>query len=323
MDMLHGTYDCVFSLGKACQVAANMTNNEIRTRSGPFDWFVTRDLKAISDNLENKFSEFFLPRNMARDQKQDPVVPHYFYTDGFTKFRSLHDVPKNGDEGSSLENLHSVFRRRADRFFADVHGSKKVLFLRKMYRNDDMPELDRRLLDVFGDKYKVLGVQHAQTDKIEIRQISERLHIASMDDSGPPAMDWANWAGNANSWRSLLGGVRVFPPESRNRLSEKLQIAEENIRRRAAIVWGYSVGFEFLKSRMDRKFLLYDKDTSKTKGLAKEQVLPDLAALNPADHFVIVACFGYHPEIVRALEGKGFAPNRDYVYCFDGRGVRL
>jgi hypothetical protein len=230
------------------------------------------------------------------------------------------DVPKSGNEESGLKNMHSEFKRRAESFFRTSMETAKFFFLRRTHRDGGMPEPDRRLLDVFGDKYTLLGIQDAQTDKIEIRQISERLHIASMDDSGPPAMDWAKWVGNANSWRSLLGGVRVFPPESRHRLSEKLQTAEENIRRRAAIVWGYSAGFEFLKSRMDRKFMLYDKDMSKTNGLAKELVLPDLAALNPAGHFVIVACFGYHPEIVRALEGKGFAANRDYVYCFDGRG---
>ena len=202
-------YDNIFSLGHDCSVAYQLRENGLITASGPFDWFAIDDLSVITDNIEDRFSRFFLPENMSMDTHQDEKSGYYIYTDTATGIKSFHDIPKSCNNiAGSLIGLNRKFHRRVDRFFELIQKGNKTLLIRKIVGGDltDLTDLSEVLSDMLPSKCTILGVSHIKIKCVmtTITKMSYDVYVANMDCDSDNSLKRADVPGNFKSWNRLF-----------------------------------------------------------------------------------------------------------------------
>ena len=268
-------------------VAQQMELNLLRTTSGPFDWFISSDLSAITNNFKNKFSELFVPQNMILDLKQLSLVYNY-YTDNYSKFRSLHDVSKiSKNEAHDLIALKLKFSRRVERFFMNIHRSENTLLIRGMSNDDDLHELDKCLFDIWGDKHVLLGVTHAEISEVAVNKVDERIFVANMNCTNESINQQIRWIGNVSNWKQLLFNINA--PKSKKYFS-KIQIIEMNKKNRQIVIWGAGIGLILVTNSLNLdNYLLYDSNKQNIENTDQDRIVDDFAMLNTRNNYIIVS----------------------------------
>lgn len=194
------TYDIVCSLGERCMTAHQMSLNNLRSQSNPFDWIITEDTTQIVNIILNNFSHFFDKDNII---VTGSTKEHLIIKDLFTGFRCPHDIKTNSDFDIEYEDFRLKYKHRISRFMNQLHTASSILFIRTNASEDDIKEL-----------VKLTDVNTSARIDFLIINLTETKHVTKLpcfhqnvtiyEVSQVPDVLSDPWMGNHAHWHEVL-----------------------------------------------------------------------------------------------------------------------
>lgn len=194
-------YDLIFSLGAACQVAAQMRIHQIRKFSGPLDWYVFENTAKLIDTLNKRFTNFMKLENLEVLEIHENM---YKVMDTDSTCISIHDFPANIDIGDYYQEYRNMLERRVRRFYDEIEKSRSVLFIRMHCSYDETKMLEDCLINLFGDKASLLVVNHLNYEGF-FESDWKLDHTCCMNIYQRDQ----EWDGYLPHWNAILEGIKL------------------------------------------------------------------------------------------------------------------
>ncbi len=185
-------FDHIYSLGRNCTCAQQLSKLGLRTFAGPFDWVGTAPLRPRLELILEEFQDFLEESYL----EPIPIEPNHGlrcdpYLNKVKGFSHRHDFPAGVPLSQSFPEIKKKYVHRITRFLDTLHSNKKVLLV--WYVNipikDDplIPELCRRINEKFECQIHFLfieGVTNLPPGELDYSEPTElttlyRFHIES------------------------------------------------------------------------------------------------------------------------------------------------
>ncbi len=146
LEDIQKSYGVIVSLGGLCQVTNQIKRHNLRTFSGPLDWFYYPSLSDVNRLLQNRFKKFMKLENMVIEGSESYGLIEsefdnqikwaeritYCIKDTYYNCFSMHDFPINSEK--DLKSTYPSFKAKLDtrinRFFEKINSSESILFIR-------------------------------------------------------------------------------------------------------------------------------------------------------------------------------------------------
>ncbi len=116
----------IISLGSRCNIASHLRRAKLTDALFPFDWIISDDTQGVVKAIENRFSDFFLPRNLSVHPFHKPFVEDMKY--GLV---DSHSFSKNGTLAMEAPLVHEKYARAAERFGEALDSGDHCYLLRQ------------------------------------------------------------------------------------------------------------------------------------------------------------------------------------------------
>lgn len=127
-------YDLVFGVGNACSATQTLREAGMQFESFPFDWVAYRsedDLDERTETLRTDFAHWFDKADLAYVGNFDfGWHARAIYHNSRTGVVFNHDFDQGEDFDAAYDKVAAKYRRRAERLFARIRASKRVLAFR-------------------------------------------------------------------------------------------------------------------------------------------------------------------------------------------------
>jgi len=127
-------YDLVFGVGNACSATQTLREANLQFESFPFDWVAyksERDLDERIEMLRTDFAHWFDKTDLAFAGNFDfGWHARAIYHNRRTGVVFNHDFNRGEDFDAAYDGVAKKYRRRAERLFARIRASKRVLVFR-------------------------------------------------------------------------------------------------------------------------------------------------------------------------------------------------
>ena len=205
-NQIKGTYDVIFSLGRNCLVADQLSRHMLRKIGGVFDWVESPALSGVSQLLRNQFMNYMEYPNLAVTgiNKQAGC---YIVRDAAYHIFSHHDFPLHENTPVQLQSfpeLREKISRRVPRFLEILRNSNRILFIRTEGTIHETAELLDVLKMRVAGEFNLLVINHAPVSGIvetpwPFHNVCA-LQIPSVPDE---------FHDNDNLWKNLLEGFSI------------------------------------------------------------------------------------------------------------------
>lgn len=211
--MKYEVYDHVISLGDSCQVAYQLGRLGLRYASYPFDWLFTIEDDIVLNALDTDFSEWLLKENLVEEISN---TEHLKIID--KKYGAIHQhiFPKEKTWEESYGEVKQVVDKRVKRLLS-LKG-KKLLFVRVNLKLEKIKELEKILVNMYGNNIHLLVLQ--ETKEFAIQKIElPLLHTEVFEIYSEKEGEFTEWRGYDYHWDLLFQKVRL--KEENLNLSDK------------------------------------------------------------------------------------------------------
>jgi len=132
--MMKTRYDLIFGVGNACSATQTLRAGGFQFESFPFDWVAYKseeDLDERTATLRDNFAHWFDKADLYLAGNFDfGWHARAIYHNRRTGVVFNHDFNKGEDFDSAYDGVAAKYRRRAERLFACIRASKRVLAFR-------------------------------------------------------------------------------------------------------------------------------------------------------------------------------------------------
>ncbi|PTN42211.1 hypothetical protein DAY12_28990, partial [Bacillus thuringiensis] len=174
LEDIQKSYGVIVSLGGLCQVTNQIKRHNLRTFSGPLDWFYYPSLSDVNRLLQNRFKKFMKLENMVIEGSESYGLIEsefdnqikwaeritYCIKDTYYNCFSMHDFPINSEK--DLKSTYPSFKAKLDtrinRFFEKINSSESILFIRIWGNRDEAVELQNVLSKITNKDFNILIV---------------------------------------------------------------------------------------------------------------------------------------------------------------------
>ncbi|CQR56389.1 DUF1796 family putative cysteine peptidase [Paenibacillus riograndensis] len=160
---IQGTYDIIFSLGRNCLAADQLSRHMLRKNGGVLDWVESPALSGVSNLLRNRFSNFMELPNLAITGINEKAKC-YIVRDAAYYIFSHHDFPLNQNTPTQLVSypeLREKIARRVPRFLETLRSANRILFIRTEGTIHETAELLDVLRELVSGEFNVLVINQA------------------------------------------------------------------------------------------------------------------------------------------------------------------
>lgn len=126
LEDIQKSYGVIVSLGGLCQVTNQIKRHNLRTFSGPLDWFYYPSLSDVNRLLQNRFKKFMKLENMVIEGSESYGLIEsefdnqikwaeritYCIKDTYYNCFSMHDFPINSEK--DLKSTYPSFKAKLD-----------------------------------------------------------------------------------------------------------------------------------------------------------------------------------------------------------------
>ncbi len=174
LEDIQKSYGVIVSLGGLCQVTNQIKRHNLRTFSGPLDWFYYPSLSDVNRLLQNRFKKFMKLENMVIEGSESYGLIEsefdnqikwaeritYCIKDTYYNCFSMHDFPINSEK--DLKSTYPSFKAKLDtrinRFLEKINSSESILFIRIWGNRDEAIELQNVLSKITNKDFNILIV---------------------------------------------------------------------------------------------------------------------------------------------------------------------
>lgn len=167
-NQIKGAYDVIFSLGRNCLAADQLSRHMLRNIGGVLDWVESPALSGVSQLLRNEFAHYMEFANLAITGINEQAGC-YIVRDAAYHIFSHHDFPlqENApDQLLSYPELRAKIARRVPRFLATLRSANRILFIRTEGTIHETAELLEVLRSQVVGEFNVLVINHAPVSGI-------------------------------------------------------------------------------------------------------------------------------------------------------------
>ncbi|MGG0152550.1 papain-like cysteine peptidase [Bacillus mycoides] len=218
---LKKSYDVVVSLGGLCQVTNQLKRHNLRTFSGPLDWFYYPSLSDANRLLQNRFKKFMELENMVVEGSESYGLIEsefdnqtkwaeritYCIKDTYYNCFSMHDFPiePGVDWKVTYPSFNAKLTTRINRFLEKITNSETILFVRIWGNRDEAVELQKVLSKITNKDFNILIVNFAEgiPDIVELN-----LGIARVCSIEIPRYQ-DRWEGDDSDWDKILNKITL------------------------------------------------------------------------------------------------------------------
>lgn len=162
LNEIKGAYDVIFSLGKNCLPADQISRRMLRKIGGVIDWVESPSLSGVSNLLRNRFANYMEFPNLSVTGINE-LAGCYIVRDAAYHIFSHHDFPLNANTPEHLNSypeLRAAISRRAPRFLDILQTADKILFIRTEATVHETAELLEVLRGMVRGQFNLLVVNH-------------------------------------------------------------------------------------------------------------------------------------------------------------------
>ncbi|EOO30659.1 hypothetical protein IIU_04976 [Bacillus cereus VD133] len=221
LEDIQKSYGVIVSLGGLCQVTNQIKRHNLRTFSGPLDWFYYPSLSDVNRLLQNRFKKFMKLENMVIEGSESYGLIEsefdnqikwaeritYCIKDTYYNCFSMHDFPINSEK--DLKSTYPSFKAKLDtrinRFFEKINSSESILFIRIWGNRDEAVELQNVLSKITNKDFNILIVNF----KEGISNIVEQNWGISRVCSIELPRYQHRWEGDDSDWDVILNKITL------------------------------------------------------------------------------------------------------------------
>lgn len=119
-------YDLIIGLGGACSCSQALREARLQFASFPFDWVLYSDLRTRVDQIRDDFVDW-LPKDSLEDFMYEHTNTGAIKRNVKTGVVFAHDFHRDVPLDEEWAQVAAKYRRRADRMYARIAASKRVL----------------------------------------------------------------------------------------------------------------------------------------------------------------------------------------------------
>ncbi|WP_336771382.1 papain-like cysteine peptidase [Bacillus bombysepticus] len=221
LEDLKKSYDIVVSLGGLCQVTNQLKRHNLRTFSGPLDWFYYPSLSDTNRLLQNRFKKFMELENMVVEGSESYGLIEsefdnqtkwseritYCIKDTYYNCFSMHDFPINPEENWKVTypSFKAKLSTRINRFLEKITSSESILFIRIWGNRDEAVELQKVLSKITNKDFNILIVNFAEGIPDVVEQNWGISRVCSIEI--PRYQD--RWEGDDSDWDKILNKITL------------------------------------------------------------------------------------------------------------------
>ena len=204
LEDIQKSYGVIVSLGGLCQVTNQIKRHNLRTFSGPLDWFYYPSLSDVNRLLQNRFKKFMKLENMIIEGSESYGLIEsefdnqikwaeritYCIKDTYYNCFSMHDFPINSEK--DLKSTYPSFKAKLDtrinQFLEKINSSESILFIRIWGNRDEAVELQNVLSEITNKDFNILivnfkeGISNIVEQNWGISRVcSIELHVIRID----------------------------------------------------------------------------------------------------------------------------------------------
>ena len=194
-------YDAIINLGGDCQVAYQLSTNNLRAYALPFDSFITppASLCAI---LKKNFEGFLQPANFELVINE---TYGSYILDRRYDVRIIHEFKLVPDFLNEYEDFATKFERRIARLLELIHTSEYPLFIRKNIAKEQTLELKNLLIELRNQQPFLLVVLDT-TEEMELDWHEECIRNFYLKQLEP-----YSWKGDSTAWKEIFNALDLLP----------------------------------------------------------------------------------------------------------------
>ncbi|MFO6559924.1 papain-like cysteine peptidase [Bacillus cereus] len=221
LEDIQKSYGVIVSLGGLCQVTNQIKRHNLRTFSGPLDWFYYPSLSDVNKLLQNRFKKFMKLENMVIEGSESYGLIEsefdnqikwaeritYCIKDTYYNCFSMHDFPINSEK--DLKSTYPSFKAKLDtrinRFLEKINSSESILFIRIWGNRDEAVELQNVLSKITNKDFNILIVNFKEgiSNIVEQNWGISRVCLIEL----PRYQD--RWEGDDSDWDVILNKITL------------------------------------------------------------------------------------------------------------------
>ncbi|MGA5679589.1 papain-like cysteine peptidase [Bacillus bombysepticus] len=221
LEDIQKSYGVIVSLGGLCQVTNQIKRHNLRTFSGPLDWFYYPSLSDVNRLLQNRFKKFMKLENMVIEGSESYGLIEsefdnqikwaeritYCIKDTYYNCFSMHDFPINSEK--DLKSTYPSFKAKLDtrinRFLEKINSSESILFIRIWGNRDEAVELQNVLSKIANKDFNILIVNFKEGISNIVEQNWGISRVCSIEL--PRYQD--RWEGDDSDWDVILNKITL------------------------------------------------------------------------------------------------------------------
>ncbi|MGN4541668.1 papain-like cysteine peptidase [Bacillus cereus group sp. MYBK95-2] len=221
LEDIQKSYGVIVSLGGLCQVTNQIKRHNLRTFSGPLDWFYYPSLSDVNRLLQNRFKKFMKLENMVIEGSESYGLIEsefdnqikwaeritYCIKDTYYNCFSMHDFPINSEK--DLKSTYPSFKAKLDtrinRFLEKINSSESILFIRIWGNRDEAVELQNVLSEITNKDFNILIVNFKEGISNIVEQNWGISRVCSIEL--PRYQD--RWEGDDSDWDVILNKITL------------------------------------------------------------------------------------------------------------------
>ncbi|EHL75850.1 hypothetical protein HMPREF1014_01444 [Bacillus sp. 7_6_55CFAA_CT2] len=221
LEDIQKSYGVIVSLGGLCQVTNQIKRHNLRTFSGPLDWFYYPSLSDVNRLLQNRFKKFMKLENMIIEGSESYGLIEsefdnqikwaeritYCIKDTYYNCFSMHDFPINSE--NDLKSTYPSFKAKLDtrinQFLEKINSSESILFIRIWGNRDEAVELQNVLSKITNKNFNILIVNFKEGISNIVEQNWGISRVCSIEL--PRYQD--RWEGDDSDWDVILNKITL------------------------------------------------------------------------------------------------------------------
>ncbi|MEK4551923.1 papain-like cysteine peptidase [Bacillus sp. FSL M8-0473] len=221
LEDIQKSYGVIVSLGGLCQVTNQIKRHNLRTFSGPLDWFYYPSLSDVNKLLQNRFKKFMKLENMVIEGSESYGLIEsefdnqikwaeritYCIKDTYYNCFSMHDFPINSEK--DLKSTYPSFKAKLDtrinRFLEKINSSESILFIRIWGNRDEAVELQNVLSKITNKDFNILIVNFKEGISNIVEQNWGISRVCSIELSRYQD----RWEGDDSDWDVILNKITL------------------------------------------------------------------------------------------------------------------
>jgi hypothetical protein len=202
LEDIQKSYGVIVSLGGLCQVTNQIKRHNLRTFSGPLDWF----MKLENMIIEGSESYGLIESEFDNQIKWAERIT-YCIKDTYYNCFSMHDFPINSEK--DLKSTYPSFKAKLDtrinQFLEKINSSESILFIRIWGNRDEAVELQNVLSKITNKDFNILIVNFKEGISNIVEQNWGISRVCSIEL--PRYQD--RWEGDDSDWDVILNKITL------------------------------------------------------------------------------------------------------------------